>query len=256
MMMMETIIVVPCYNEGRRLDVRCFEEFSAAHPHINFLFVDDGSKDNTEHVLKSFKEKFRCDILSLQKNSGKAEAVRQGILLALTFKPQYVGFWDADLATPLEEIPRFMNVLEEEPQVVFVMGARVKMLGRIIERNMARHYLGRTFATAASLTLGIAVYDTQCGAKLFRVSDSLSKLFKDSFLTRWLFDIEIIARLICSAAEKGKHTDRQAFADEVMREIPLMKWCDVKGSKVKPMDFFKAFFELIRIYRTYLQKLL
>ncbi len=248
---MNTTIVIPCYNEGERLNVDTFETFSRAHPHIGFLFVDDGSLDRTKDVLKSFKEKFRCDVLSLSKNSGKAEAVRQGFLKALLSNPQFVGFWDADLATPLTEIPRFIELLTEKPKLSLVMGARVKLLGRTIERNAARHYLGRIFATAASLTLGIAVYDTQCGAKLFRVTNNLNGLFTKPFLTRWLFDIEIMARMMQSASMSNQLVHRQKFADESIYELPLLEWRDIKGSKVKPADFFIAFFELLRLYRRY-----
>ena len=98
--------------------------------------------------------------------------------------PDYIGYWDADLETPLEAIPALCELLDARPDLEIVFGARVRLLGRAIARSALRHYLGRMFATAASMVLGLAVYDTQCGAKLFRASPAIRALFQEPFLTR------------------------------------------------------------------------
>lgn len=245
------ILVIPCFNEAQRLPVEKFKASVRAQHILRFLFVNDGSTDATLQVLESLCSyapgRFRyCD---LPRNVGKAEAVRIGVLSALDSGPDYVGYWDADLATPLAVISAFCELLDAQPRLEMVFGARVRLLGRVIERSALRHYPGRIFATAASLSLGLGVYDTQCGAKLFRASPVVRSLFQEPFLTRWLFDVEIIARLI--QARRGTGLPQP---EDVIYEYPLSEWRDVPGSKVKPHDFAKAFIDLARIHWRYLRR--
>lgn len=243
-------VVVPCYNEAARLDTGAFRQFVAqGHPQ-RFLLVNDGSTDDTAAVLDTLGRwnPDRFEVHHLPRNLGKAEAVRQGMLRALAGHADSVGFWDADLATPLCAIPEFCELLKRNPRLQMVIGARVKLLGRTIERRMLRHYLGRLFATAASVVLGLPVYDTQCGAKLFRVSPEIHALFDQPFRTNWVFDVELLARLIRS--RKAAALDP---VEEIVYELPLHQWRDVAGSNVKARDFFKSFLELTRIYWTYLR---
>ena len=177
--MASAAIVVPCYNEEKRLDVASFRDFSDPSHSITFLFVNDGSTDEALcELLQSLQaaDPNKFSVLSLPQNQGKAEAVRRGVLTAIESQPDYVGFWDADLATPLHAIPKFVDLAESRPDLEMIMGSRVKLLGRKIERRRSRHYLGRVFATAVSTILGLDVYDTQCGAKLFRVTPFIACL--------------------------------------------------------------------------------
>src|SRR5204863_2527967 len=238
--MSRLLLVVPCFNEEKRLDAEAFRAFDA-----DFLFVNDGSRDGTLRLLQSLRasDPQRFSILDLERNSGKAEAVRRGILAALDRNPDLTGFWDADLATPLSEVPGFLEVFDTRPEIEMVFGARVRLLGREISRQASRHYLGRVGATLISRTLGLAVYDTQCGAKLFRASDALRSVFARPFLSRWIFDVEILARFI-------EMQGRDAVARAVY-EYPVKMWRDVKGSKVKSTDFLRALRDLRKIGRAY-----
>jgi glycosyltransferase involved in cell wall biosynthesis len=232
-------LVIPCYNEERRLDLDAFRTFDGGGDRVGFLFVDDGSRDGTKQLLQSN----RFDVLSLDRNVGKAEAVRRGIVAAMERGAEVTGFWDADLATPLAELPQFLEILKERPEIEMVYGARVRLLGRNISRHEGRHYFGRVGATLISKTLGLAVYDTQCGAKLFRVNDTMRQVFAKPFLSRWIFDVEIIARVVRLRGRDG--------AAHTIYELPLCVWKDVKGSKLRSTDFLRALRDLWRIRRAY-----
>jgi dolichyl-phosphate beta-glucosyltransferase len=239
-------IIIPCYNEEKRLNLASFNEFTNPSHSISFVFVDDGSTDGTHRLLQSLRtanpNKFA--VLKLHRNCGKGEAVRQGFLSAVNSPPDYVGFWDADLATPLDAIPEFLDFAEARPDLEVILGARVKLLGRQVERNCYRHYLGRCFATVVSVVLGLDVYDTQCGAKLFKVSLRTKKLFEQPFHSRWIFDVEILARLINATPQ----------VQDIIYEFPLQQWRDIEGSKVRYTDFAQAAFELLWIRNNYFRK--
>jgi GT2 family glycosyltransferase len=217
-----TIVVIPCYNEASRLQVSAFLDALRLEPLLGFVLVDDGSRDDTYAVLSAIREAAggRVQLLKLETNSGKAEAVRRGVLRAFEEDARLIGYWDADLATPLAAIADLADVLENRG-FCFALGSRVKLLGRRIERDERRHYLGRAFAATATATLGIPVYDTQCGAKLFRATPVLKSAFESPFRRRWTFDVELLGRLI----------DRELAGRCV--EVPLQEWCEKPGSKLR-----------------------
>jgi putative flippase GtrA len=238
-----TCIVVPCYNEATRLPVQAFELYLDTTSAVSFVLVNDGSTDATLSVLHGLAQKYpgRVRVLDVQPNQGKAEAVRRGMVLAMAGDEfSYAGFWDADLATPLDEIAVLVAVFDRLARVDIVFGTRVGLLGRDIERKAARHYAGRLFATAASTVLALPVYDTQCGAKLFRISDENRALFAEPFGSRWIFDVELVARYC-----------RTRSGLSGIYELPLDHWRDVGESKVRAIDFARAIGEMLIIYRTY-----
>lgn len=243
------VVVVPCYNEAGRLQPQRFSEFLAQDHPVNFLFVNDGSRDETLRLLELLRAKYpdRISVVDKQPNGGKAEAVRSGMLAAINNHAAVTGYWDADLATPLEVIPQLLARLADDPKLQMVFGSRVRLLGHAIHRKTIRHYLGRFFATGVSIVLGLPIYDTQCGAKLLRVTPALRFILATPFQSRWIFDVEIVARFLAF------HNGDRSFALQAIYENPLPRWEDVAGSKVRPTDFFVAFYELMKIRRTFRQ---
>lgn len=243
-------LVVPCYNEAKRLNVQQFRSYLAQNEAVRLLFVDDGSSDGTVDVLRFTASGFedRAEILKCGKNQGKAEAVRVGIAHALSnFQQEMIGYWDADLATPLSAVSNFITILDDHDAIQMVFGSRVKLLGRHVERRATRHYLGRIFATAVSTVLKLPIYDSQCGAKLFRVSPEARKAFAEPFISKWVFDVEILARYLNYYSRNTRHLEH------VIYEYPLETWTDVAGSKVRPHDFVVAFIDVWKVWNRYLR---
>jgi glycosyltransferase involved in cell wall biosynthesis len=234
MEMNNCVIVIPCYNEGNRLDTTVFTEFMLQNPAIKFIFVNDGSSDNTGEVLKQLCRNTSSSYIELANNSGKAEAIRQGMLAIRGDDIKWVGFWDADLATPLDEILRMLNTANEK--TLYLSGCRLLRLGGQIQRKWYRHLLGRLFATVIAWRLRLAVYDTQCGAKLFAASEK-EYLFREKFITHWFFDVEILQRFI-------KRYGHSEFISRSV-EVPLNSWKDVSESKLRYFTCLKDFIKLL-----------
>jgi dolichyl-phosphate beta-glucosyltransferase len=244
--MLPSLFVVPCYNEARRLDADAFVEYGQQNAGVSFRFVDDGSTDGTRGLIEGACRRLpeQLSYLSLPVNRGKAEAVRQGVVSGLATATPVVGYIDADLATPLDELSA-MRAFFTDPRVEVVLAARVALLGRDIKRSLVRHYLGRVFATAASNILQLPVYDTQCGAKLFRNGPLASEVFGRPFDSNWAFDVEVFARYSRAARRDGRSLLDMAI------EYPLQRWRDVSGSKLKPRAAVGAAAELWNIWRKY-----
>lgn len=238
------LIIIPCFNEAQRIDSKAFEEFleNDASRNIHFLFVDDGSSDNSYKVLSELAAKEeRIDCLSLPKNKGKAEAIRAGVLATEIEAFSHIGYFDADLATPLSEIYRFIELIKGPESPIMILGSRMKILGiNRIKRKITRHYIGRVFATIVSRMLKLAIYDTQCGAKLIEAKHA-KMIFQEPFSSKWLFDIELLFRL------KKIETE----IERKIVEMPVSSWDDKSGSKMKLSYFLWAPFDLFRIYLRY-----
>jgi dolichyl-phosphate beta-glucosyltransferase len=238
-----TTIIVPCYNEAGRFTPDPFIDYCSQQPNVSFIFVDDGSTDSTFEVLARTASHAprQMSVLRLERNSGKAEAVRQGVVEAFRSTAELIGFWDADLATPLYNIEEFARLLER-PTLQLAIGSRIRLLGRRVERDGLRHYIGRGFATIAAMALRLSVYDTQCGAKIFRANSMFAEIFSRPFELDWSFDVEMIARLARLARRDGLDPK------ELVIEIPLQEWIDIPGSKLRASHFPRIAWEVCRLF--------
>lgn len=242
-------LVIPCYNEAQRLNVDEFIRFVQTDGEdIELVFVDDGSTDQTLSVLKDVAsfDPSRIHVTQLARNSGKAEAVRQGMLWSLNQGYDLVAFWDADLATPLSTVLDFLNVMERHAAVDVVWGTRLPLLGHHIDRDFVRRQIGRVNSALSAVAAGVPIHDALCGAKMFRSSPRLSAVLSEGFHSRWVFDVELLARL-SSLIGQEQTTSLQAC----MYEFPLEQWDEIKGSKLRPTDFARAFIDVAAIFWRY-----
>ncbi len=241
--MPDVCLVLPCFNEASRLRADTFIDALRLEPRLSLCFVDDGSSDATAQVLSTLaaQARERISIVRLPTNRGKAEAVRHGVQ-TVWHSFAFVGYWDADLSTPLAELSGLLNTLERRPHCAAAIGSRWRRLGSRIERNPVRHAGGRVFATLASLAVDLPVYDSQCGAKVFR-AETARKVFAEPFISRWCFDVELLARL--------KRDAGHAAINDIIVEVPLGEWHEVGGSKLRPSHTIGMLLDLWRIRAQY-----
>lgn len=239
----KTCIIIPCYNEADRFKREQYLSFLQQVPDIDICFVNDGSGDATLQVLQDIQavQPSRIKVVAYHDNQGKAEAVRRGFLHVLeSGEYETLAFADADLATPLLEIQRLIAVMKKKPEVLIVMGSRIERMGVTIERKLYRHFTGRIFAAVISLLFRLNAYDTQCGAKVFR-ADIAKAVFEESFLSKWLFDVEILLRV----------RNMYKNCNGIIYETPLDVWLEQGNSKIRFTHLLKMPLQLLKIYLRY-----
>ncbi len=242
-----SVLVIPCHNEALRLDIGRVHAMLEREPDWHFLFVDDGSTDGTALMLEELSRSFRDQVLvlSLPQNAGKAEAVRLGLLHALDQQPlpTYVGYLDADFSTPPESLEPFRDLLLRRKDLQGVIGVRMELGGRQIKRELHKSVLNKLFSWLSSAVLGVRFRDPTCGAKLLRASPELRSALHRPFLSRGIFDVELISRL-------GLYFERSGLGplEWSLYEYPLDQWNDVGGSHRKIDDYFEALWDLGKIF--------
>jgi CheY-like chemotaxis protein len=225
-------VVIPCYNEAERLLGAEFKEFVHKNLGYHLCFVNDGSKDNTLGVLEDLRKgnEDRISIYNCEKNGGKAEAVRLG-MLHLAEKKQYnfIGFLDADLSTNFDDFKVLVAEISTS-NFQIVSGSRMTRMGADIAKESARQIISKTINFIIRKTLGMNFKDTQCGAKIM-TREIVEKTFQKKFLTKWLFDVEIFMRM--------KKVYGATVAQNLICEKPLNRWVHMDGSKLSFKDSFK-----------------
>ena len=240
---MNLCIIVPCFNEAKRIPLNDFGIFLSNFSKVTLHFVNDGSTDATDKILHSFQKKHhrQVKIIEINQNLGKGNAVFFGMSKALENKDfDTLAFLDADLSTSPQECFHLAKKINQS--IKFVFGSRIKKIDNSIERKFFRFIIGRIIATAISKVLNISVYDTQCGCKIF--SRTAAKVaFENSFISDWLFDVEIFFRL--------KNYFGVSDFIAMSSEIPLKNWKDQKNSKITWTYGFKIWIDLLNIKRAY-----
>ncbi len=225
-------VVIPCYNEEKRLLSDEFRDFVHKNLGYHLCFVNDGSKDKTLEVLQELvkgKEDY-ISVYDCEKNGGKAEAVRLGMLhLAKQSQFDYIGFLDADLSTDFADFNDLAETISDS-KYKMVFGSRITRMGADIEKESARAIISKTINFIIRKTLGMEIKDTQCGAKIM-TKDVIENTFKEKFITKWLFDVEIFMRM--KKVYGAKETK------DLILEQPLKRWIHADGSKLSMKDSIK-----------------
>lgn len=233
-------VVIPCYNEEERLLSVEFLDFINKHSGYHLCFVNDGSKDDTLKVLNDLRKgrENYITVYDCEKNGGKAEAVRLGMLhMAEKQDLDFIGFLDADLSTDLVDFNDLVSTIENSEYKI-VSGSRISRMGADITKESARKVISLTINFIIRKILKMEFNDTQCGAKIFH-KDVIKIAFGERFLTKWLFDVEIFIRM-------RKHFGLKK-ATEVLCEKPLKRWIHADGSKLSMKDSIKIMGQLGQI---------
>lgn len=233
-------IIIPCYNEEKRLSGSLLAELVAAMPDAHIYLVNDGSRDQTLPLLHSLGQAHpgRVSVISFDHNEGKARAIAKGVRQVLaSSNPDYIGYMDADFSTPIGEFKQLYTTLVRE-KAGFIFGSRIKKLNSGLNRSVFRHIVGRCVSTFIDSRFDLGIYDTQCGAKIFS-NTTIATAFSEPFLANWLFDAEIFIRL---KKNNILHTGI---------ELPITGWKDVGGSKLGLKSFPRIFREYLLLSRKY-----
>jgi dolichyl-phosphate beta-glucosyltransferase len=228
-MNVELSVVIPAYNEAERLPrtlARVLEYLAAGGRSHEILVVDDGSRDGTAEVARAVGGE-AVRVLVNPQNRGKGYSVRRGMLAALGARRLMT---DADLSTPIEELPRLMDRMDAGVPVV--IGSRALPESKIqVHQPRYRENMGRVFNLFVRLLLAPDLHDTQCGFKLF-TAEAADLVFRLARMEGFAFDVEAVFL----ARRRGL----------AVAEVPVT-WRNDAASRVGLLKGFKAFPDLLRI---------
>jgi dolichyl-phosphate beta-glucosyltransferase len=210
-------LVIPAYNEQARLPYTLSEiEAYVRREHVDceVIVVDNGSHDATSAVVQQAFVTFPGLRLLRTDARGKGRAVRTGVLAA---RGEVVLFADADLSWSVEDLARFLALVDEANPIV--IGSREGQGARRIGEPGYRHIMGRIFNGVVKALAVPGIEDSQCGFKAFR-AEAARAVFSRQRLNGFGFDVEVLylAR-------------RLGFAIQV---VPL-RWEHKESSRVAPI---------------------
>jgi dolichyl-phosphate beta-glucosyltransferase len=228
---MDYSIVIPAYNESARLGATLERVLAYVHAQgwdAEIIVVNDGSRDNTADIVRSFEKDPALRLVENPGNRGKGYSVRNGMLNA---RGPIVLFTDADLSSPIEEAPKLFAALEAGADIA--IGSRWLRVETQTQRQpLHRQLFGRIFNLALRLTLGLHFADTQCGFKAFKQT-AVQAIFPLQKIERWGFDPEI---LFLARKLKFKVT-----------EVPVA-WAHRDGTSINPLvDGSRMVLEMLHI---------
>jgi dolichyl-phosphate beta-glucosyltransferase len=230
-------LVVPCFNEAERIGETLritLDYLSKFAPGSELIVINDGSTDATGKIIREvFSEptKIETHLLENSPNRGKGAAVRTGLLTAT--RP--IGlFSDADLSTPIDEMPKLIEpIAAGELDVAF--GSRAlkrELIGH--HQPWRREQAGRIFNLLVRLATGLPYWDTQCGFKAFRLV-VCRPILEAARVDGFGFDVELL------------YLAEQAHLR--IREIPV-RWNHYDGSKVRILrDSWRMLREILSVRR-------
>ena len=225
-------IVIPAYNEGARLGAtleRVLTYIAKQGWDAEVIVVNDGSRDNTAEIVRSFAQKYPAlRLLDNPGNRGKGYSVRHGMLSA---RGRILIFSDADLSSPIEEAPKLLQTLNSGADIA--IGSRWLRAETQTQRQpMYRQLFGRIFNLMLRITLGLQYRDTQCGFKAF-TQQAAKAIFPLQKIERWGFDPEILFL----ARKLGFK----------VTEVPVA-WGHSGGTRINPLvDGARMFTEMFRV---------
>lgn len=195
---MVVTLVVPVFNEARRWDASAWADLCRLDG-VRFHLVDDGSTDGSAHLARGVAERTGGSVTVLDGNRGKGEAIRAGLLAVRAEQPtcDIVGFMDGDTSFPAAFVATLLATAHER----LAAGADAVWASRPTgDGPLGRRSARRTMSSACrGLTVPARVMDTQAGLKVYRAQPALWAALQAPFRTRWLSDVELLARFVRSA---------------------------------------------------------